>query len=268
MMDTLEIILLAIIQGLTEFLPISSSAHLILPSQLFGFTDQGLSFDVAVHLGSLLAVILYFRLQLTAIMVDGVKSLAGHRSDDANMAWFIVFATIPAGLFGLALNDVVELHFRSTSVIATTTILGALLLWVAVYKNNLVDSKKTLVNMTLVLALAIGFAQALAIIPGTSRSGITITMALFLGFTATDAARFSFLLSIPVILLSGLLKTIELSSQASVDWNSLLLGFSLSAITAYLCIHFFLKFIERMGIMPFIYYRLLLGTTLFALIYL
>ncbi len=266
-MDILQTILLAIVQGLTEFLPISSSAHLILPSQLFNIPDQGLSFDVAVHLGSLVAVMLFFRLQLTNIVIDGVKSLGGYRSADANMAWYIVFATIPAGIFGLLLNDFVEEQLRTTQVIAITTLLGALLLWYAVKRNQSLSTSKSLADMSIALAIIIGVAQALAIIPGTSRSGITITMALILGFTVTDSARFSFLMSVPIILLTGLLKSLDLLEQPTVDWLSLGTGFIISGITAYFCIHYFLKFIERIGMMPFIYYRLLLGIVLLTIVY-
>ncbi len=262
-MELFHIILLAIIQGLTEFLPISSSAHLILPSQLFGIPDQGLSFDIAVHVGSLIAVMLYFRVMLINMVIGGYHSLIGKQSTDGNMAWFIVIATIPAGLLGLALNDLVETHLRGIETIATTTLLGAILLWYAVSKPN-ANASKTLKDMTLALALIIGIAQALAIIPGTSRSGITITMALLLGFTASDSARFSFLLSVPVILSSGLFKALD--SGEIIEWQPLIIGATLSAITAWFCIHYFLTFIEKIGMMPFIIYRLILGIVLFAFI--
>lgn len=262
-MSTLQAIILALIQGVTEFLPISSSAHLILPKELLGWPDQGLAFDVAVHIGSLVAVIAYFRQDVSTMFVAWINTFRGHTdSTEGKLAWCIFVATIPAVMAGLLLGDFIEAQLRSMEVIAATTIVFGLLLWWADAK---VSDKKALSEITFGLALVIGLAQALALIPGTSRSGITITIALFLGFSRIDAARFSFLLAIPVILLSGGYMTLQLLST-EVDWATLFIGILVSAISAYLCIHYFLGFINRIGMLPFVIYRLLLGFALIAII--
>jgi len=264
-MDTLHVVVLALIQGITEFLPISSSAHLILPKEVFGWPDQGLAFDVAVHLGTLSAVLIYFRRDISALIIGWTLSLVGSgQNDESRLAWFIIVATIPAALFGLLLDDIIETHLRTISVIAMTTIVFGLALALADRKGD--AAQKHLVQMTLGAALVIGGAQALALIPGTSRSGITITAALFLGFSRIDSARFSFLLSIPIILMSGAYKGLGLISQSTVDWSGLALGIAVSAVSAYLCIHYFLSFINRLGMLPFVVYRMLLGVILLYLI--
>ena len=261
-MEWLHLLLLALIQGLTEFLPISSSAHLILPNQLLGWPDQGLAFDVAVHFGSLLAVVAYFRKDLLALTGAWCVSLAGRRSANSDLVWIIGLATLPAGIAGLLGKDFIEEHLRSAWVIAWATIVFGVLLGFADRRGGGV---KTVADMTIKLALIIGFAQALALIPGTSRSGVTMTAALMLGFTRVDAARFSFLLSIPIIAASAAYLTFKLANQSAVDWTTLCLGFVLSALSAYACIHFFMRLIERIGMMPFVIYRLVLGAFLLVL---
>lgn len=260
-MDLIEIIVLALLQGLTEFLPISSSAHLILPSRMLGWEDQGLAFDVAVHVGTLAAVMLYFRRDIGVLTLNWFKTgFSSAPNTEAKLAWFVVVATIPAGLAGLLLNDWIEANLRSTAVIAATTIGFGLLLGFA---DKTQKDGITLTHMTLMMALVIGLAQALALIPGTSRSGITITAALLVGLHRIEAARFSFLLSIPLILAAGGLKTLELANSAlPVDWTSLALGAAISAISAWLCIYYFLAFINKIGMMPFVVYRLILGAVL------
>ncbi|WP_066965208.1 undecaprenyl-diphosphate phosphatase [Microbulbifer sp. Q7] len=264
-METFQIIILALIQGITEFLPISSSAHLILPNQVLGWPDQGLAFDVAVHFGSLTAVLIYFRKDVWHLIRDGLGGFrSGQFSDEGRLAWLIVLATIPAGLVGLAFKDFIETHMRSSAVIAATTILfGALLWWADVHGARRDDLGK----LNWKKALMIGAAQAIALIPGTSRSGITMTAGLMLGMKREAAARFSFLMSIPVIALSALLLTLELLDTHSVPWGSIFLGIVLSGISAYLCIHFFLQFISRIGMAPFAIYRFLLGGALIWLLF-
>ncbi len=260
-----EAVILAIIQGLTEFLPISSSAHLILPSQLLGFPDQGLAFDVAVHVGTLFAVLLYFRHELQPLTKAFFHSFATRQLDDnARLAWGVIIGTIPAGLIGLLANDFIETNLRSTQVIAITTLIFAPLL----YWGYCVAVKHTQseYSLTLPKALLIGVAQSLALIPGTSRSGVTMTAGFFLGLSPTAAARFSFLLSIPVITLAGGLKTYELVSSAHfVDWGHIAIGVVASAVTAYLTIRFFMAFLQRVGMTPFVIYRILLGLVLLAM---
>ncbi|MFU2511273.1 MAG: undecaprenyl-diphosphate phosphatase [Pseudoalteromonas prydzensis] len=262
-MSIIEIIVLALIQGLTEFLPISSSAHLILPSQILGWQDQGLAFDVAVHVGTLIAVIIYFRKEVVEILAAWFKSFGAQgATDDSKLGWWIIIGTIPAAVLGLIFKDLIELYLRSAWVIAITTILFGLLLWYADVKGK---QTKTIYQLTWKSALMIGMAQAMAMIPGTSRSGITMTAGLMLGMNKQSAARFSFLLAIPVISMMGLYYTIELAlGDHIVDWTTLILGAGLSFISAYACIFLFLKIIERMGMMPFVIYRLLLGVGLIA----
>jgi len=263
-MDLMQSVWLAIIQGLSEFLPISSSAHLILPSQVLGWPDQGLAFDVAVHVGSLVAVIVYFRHDIVNLTQAWLDSLFVHRhSRESHLAWFIILATLPAGFAGLLLADFIEANLRSMEVIAFTTIFFGLLLAWADYRGR---GERQIEQMNWRSALWIGIAQALSLIPGTSRSGITITAALALGFDRETAARFSFLMAIPIIVLSGGYEALELLDSESVDWVLIGIGTSLSAITAYLCIALFLKVIQRIGMMPFVIYRLLLGGLLIVII--
>ena len=260
-MDIIEVIVLALLQGFTEFLPISSSAHLILPSEVLGWADQGLAFDVAVHVGTLLAVILYFRKDIVALIQGWLTTgFTRHPNADGRLAWYIALATIPAGVAGLLLDHWIEDNLRSVEVIAWATIGFGILLGIADKRQG---HTRTLASMTLTIALVIGLAQVLALIPGTSRSGITMTAALLLGMQRVDAARFSFLLSIPLILAAGGLKTLELThSLLPVDWQSLLIGIAVSAVSAWVCIYYFLAFISRIGMMPFVIYRLILGGVL------
>ncbi len=260
-MDT-QTIVLAIVQGLTEFLPISSSAHLILVPRLMGWADQGLAFDVAVHVGTLFAVVLYFRKEVARLLRDWVASIIKFSEvGESRLAWAVVIGTIPAGIAGILLKDLVENELRSPLVIATTTIVFGLLLWFADWSARQTRDETSVMWKD---ALIIGLMQALALIPGTSRSGITITAGLMLGLTRIAAARFSFLLSIPLISAAGLFKTKDLmESTVPVDWVAIIVGTVLSAIAALLCIHWFLKLLECVGMMPFIIYRLVLGSFLF-----
>lgn len=263
-MDTLQIVVLAVVQGLTEFLPISSSAHLILMPQIGGWRDQGLAFDVAVHVGTLAAVVWYFRDELSAMARDWGRSITLRRMvGESRLAWGVLAGTIPVGLAGLLFKDLVETTLRAPLVIAAATIVFGLLLWGADATGRRQRSEHAIGWRDV---LVIGMAQAIALIPGTSRSGITMTAGLMMGLTRDGAARFSFLLSIPVIVLAGGLNALELIEQAGpVDWQALLLGSVLAALSAYACIHLFLKLLARMGMFPFVAYRLLLGVVLFAL---
>jgi len=265
-MDLVQVILLALIQGLTEFLPISSSAHLILVPRLVGWADQGLAFDVAVHVGTLSAVVLYFRRDLIPMGRDWFHSFATRKpTRDARLAWAVVLSTIPAGLAGIFFNDLVEQSLRSPLVIATTTVVFGIVLWVADLRPN---ENRDEHDLTWKDILIIGLAQSIALIPGTSRSGITITAALLMGLNRQAAARYSFLLSIPIITAAGLLESNKLLQQTiAVDWGAMLLAVVIAGISAYLVIHFFLKLIARISMVPFAIYRLLLGGLLFYLYY-
>jgi len=265
-MDTLQTVLLALLQGLTEFLPISSSAHLILLPRLLGWGDQGLAFDVAVHVGTLLAVVLYFRHDVQRLFAAWLHSCLERRmSADARLAWLVLLGTVPVAVAGLLLHDVIETYLRSPLVIALTTIGFGILLGLADWRGR---QSRSEIALTVSDVIWIGLAQALALVPGTSRSGITMTAALALGLTRSAAARFSFLLSIPVILMAGGFESLKLVQQLEpVDWGSILLGTAIAAASAYLCIHFFMRLIERVGMLPFVIYRLLLGAFLLVLFY-
>ncbi|MGE4532461.1 undecaprenyl-diphosphate phosphatase [Halomonas sp.] len=260
-MDWLQVVILSIVQGLTEFLPISSSAHLILVPVLTDWEDQGLAFDVALHLGSLSAVVIYFRGELVRMARSWLGSLAGRGVDgDARLAWWVILATLPVCVVGLAFHDAISVGMRSPVIIAFGLIVFGLALAWADWGHR---GSRDETQLTLRDALVIGLAQALALIPGTSRSGITITAALLVGMSREGAARFSFLLSIPVIVLAGGMETLGLIRDAAeVEWFTLTVGTLLSGISAYLCIHFFLAFIRRVGMQPFVLYRLLLGAWL------
>jgi|SaaInlV_100m_DNA_5_1039725.scaffolds.fasta_scaffold08813_3 undecaprenyl-diphosphatase len=260
-MDILQAILLAIIQGLTEFLPISSSAHLLLPKEILGWPDQGLAFDVAVHLGSLVAVILYFRTQVGEIAIGGLNSLRGKWSDDSRLAWLLILATVPAAIAGLIFEDLIESNLRTSEVIAYATLIGAVLLLVA---DRYGRDDLEIGDLGWKLVLIIGMAQATAFIPGTSRSGITITAALLVGLNATSAARFSFLMSIPIIALSGGWQALQLLGTSDTPWLTIALATLVSGVSAYLCIHYFLKLIQSVGLMPFVIYRFALALVLLA----
>jgi len=262
-MDIIQIIVLALVQGLTEFLPISSSAHLILVPIITDWPDQGLAFDVAVHVGTLTAVVIYFRKEINKMFFAWLASLKGSHSEDSKLAWGVLIGTIPVGLAGLLFKDVVSEHLRTPLVIAATTIIFGFLLWYADTSGKRQRDEHTISWKDIIV---IGFAQAIALIPGTSRSGITITAGLMLGLTAPAAARFSFLLSIPVIVLAGGVETLDYLKVASInDMNDLIIGALISAVSAYLCIHYFLMLLERIGMTPFVVYRLVLGAVLLAL---
>lgn len=265
-MDFLQILILALVQGVTEFLPVSSSAHLILVPILSGWEDQGLAFDVAVHVGTLSAVVLYFRREIGKMTVSWLGSVTGRGMDeDAKLAWAVLLGTIPVGLCGLLFKDLIEEHLRHPYVLASSTLLFALLLWWADARSR---GQRDEYSIGWLDILFIGLAQALALIPGTSRSGATMTAALFLGLSRQAAARFSFLLSIPVIVLAGGLTTLDYLQTASIDdMQPLMLGALLSGVSAYFCIHYFLKLLEKIGMMPFVIYRIVLALFLFVMFY-
>ena len=264
-MDNLQILLLAFVQGLTEFLPISSSAHLILLPRVLGWPDQGLVFDVAVHVGSLIAVVFYFRREVSAMLVAWLRSLGGgEASRDSRLAWWVIVGTLPAIVAGFWLEGPIEHSLRAPWVLASASIGFGLLLWLADAIGARDRDEHTLRLRDVVI---IGCFQVLALIPGTSRAGITITSGLLLGLTRQASARFSFLLAIPVILASGVLQTERMLTEVNpIGWGDLALGAALSALAAGLCIHYFLRLVERLGMLPFVAYRVLLGVLIFVLV--
>ena len=266
-MEWLQVFVLAFVQGLTEFLPISSSAHLILVPVLTGWPDQGLAFDVAVHVGSLAAVLVYFRHDFAAMLREGLRDglRVGLRrppvgSRQARIGWLVVVATIPVGAAGLAVDAGLAESLRAPLVIAAATIGFGLLLLAAGWAGS---KSRTLESIGLRDAIVIGCAQAIALVPGTSRAGITMTAGLLVGLTPTASARFSFLLSVPVILMAGGYKTLQLVADASdAQWSAFAVGAVVTAACAYTCIHAFLRLVDRIGFAPFVAYRLVLGAVL------
>lgn len=260
-MDLVQLVVLAVVQGVTEFLPISSSAHLILVPVLTGWADQGLAFDIAVHVGTLLAVVGYFRAEVVRLVRGGLAPLAGREPGaDGRLAWLIVLATVPVGLAGLAFKDTVETVLRAPAVIAWASIGFGLLLWAADRHARAARDEYTLGWRG---ALLVGLFQALALIPGTSRAGITMTAGRMLGLDRRAAARYSFLLAMPVIALSGALQAGELVARgAGVAWGTLLVATALAAVSAWTCIALFLRYIARVGMAPFVIYRVGLGVVL------
>ena len=264
-MTTLQIVVLAIVQGLTEFLPISSSGHLVLVPYLVEWTDQGLAFDVAVHFGSLIAVCLFFREDIMGLLRGGARILGGDlESPQSYMALAIALGTIPAAAAGLLFASWIEDNLRDPSIIVYTLAGYGILMALA---DRFAKREKSMTDIRIRDALVIGVAQALALVPGTSRSGVTITAGRLLGFERQDAARFSFLLSAPVILLATVYKGAELIlGDTVVAWGQLALGVVVSAIVAYLSIEFFMRVVSRIGLAPFAIYRLALaGLILYVL---
>jgi undecaprenyl-diphosphatase len=253
-MDTLQLILLSVVQGLTEFLPVSSSAHLVLLSEFLGEEDQGIIFDVGVHFGTLMAALVYFRSDLKKMIIN----LGSHKflSKENNLTANLIIAVIPILLLGFLLRDFVNLNLRNSEVIAYATIIFGILLYTAQVRKG----KENLDSVSLKQALIIGLFQCLALIPGTSRSGITITAGLFLGLSATAASRFSFLLAIPTIGAIALAELIRVSFIDITDNGAeLSIALIISFLVAYISIDMFLKLIDRIGFTPFVIYRLLLG---------
>ena len=265
-MTTLQIVILAIVQGLTEFLPISSSGHLVLAPYLFEWTDQGLAFDVAVHFGSLAAVCIFFRRDILSLLGGGIQVLGGNvKTPESRMALAIAMGTVPASIAGLMFASWIEANLRDPAVIVYTLAGYGILMALA---DRFGRRERNMSDVGYKDAIIIGCAQALALVPGTSRSGVTITAARILGFERQDAARFSFLLSAPVILLAAGYKFVELiSSDATVAWGQLGLGALVACIVAYISIEFFMRVVTRIGLAPFAIYRLILAAIiLYALV--
>ncbi len=260
--DYFSVVVLAIVQGLTEFLPVSSSAHLVLIPRWLGWSDQGLTVDVATHTGTLFAVLVYFRSQLIDMTRGTWSSLTSATMNaDSRYLLNVAVATVPVVVMGFFFKDFIETHARTTLVIAGTTLgFGVLLGWA----DNQKRQTKSEPEISIHHALLIGGAQALALIPGTSRSGITITCALFLGFTRLTSSRFACLLAIPTIAAAMVLTMYDvLTSDAEFFWDALVIALVVSAIAAFVCIKAFLAFVERVGMAPFAIYRIILGLFLF-----
>lgn len=264
-MPTLHLAILALVQGITEFLPISSSGHLAAVPQVLGWPDQGLIIDVAVHVGTLGAVMLYLHRDIWVILVGLGRMMKGRGDRGAKLAGLIILGTLPVIGAGYALNHYMPGGIRTLEVIAWATLGGGVLLYMA---DSIGMTLRRMEHLTISDGLIIGIAQALALIPGTSRSGITMTAARLLGMERRDAARFSMLLSIPAILGAGSLKGWELyqSGNAQVT-NDALMAAGLAFIAALITVALMMAWLRRANFTPFVIYRIILGIGLLALAY-
>lgn len=266
-MDYWIAILLGIIQGITEFLPISSTAHLILAEQYLQASDHvfGLTFDVALHMGTMVAVIFYFwQTWITLFIKSFKKGNTGEQNVDRKLLLAILVGTIPAGLFGVLFENVVEDSFRSPLVIACGLLFGSAIFYVAEKTNR---ERKTIEQTSAFDGFLVGCAQAVALIPGISRSGITISAGLLRGFTRETAARFAFLLSTPVIAGAGLKKftDVVILGEANVNWQLFAIGTFTSLIVGYTTIVYLLRFLKTHSLTSFIWYRVILAVVILAL---
>ena len=267
-MDLLQAIVLGIVQGLTEFLPISSSGHLRIVPAIVGWDDPGAAFSAVIQLGTMAAVVLYFRSDLWRIATAWLASLRdrSRRSElDARMGWYLIWGTVPIVVFGFTFSHQIENGARSLYLIGTTLILLGLLLLVA---EKVSRRERDVTSVTKKDAIIIGFAQALALIPGVSRSGATITAGLFLGLDRVAAARFSFLLSIPAVVLSGLYELRDVvsgSAEGGVGIAPTAVATVLAFISGYISIAFLLRFLTTHTTAVFVAYRVGLGAVVLVL---
>jgi undecaprenyl-diphosphatase len=262
-LEFLHLIILGLVQGITEFLPISSSAHLILLPLIADWQDQGILYDVAAHTGSLGAVMVYFRKDLQGMIKGSFGSFDATNQNKNNLFWYLMLASIPVGLGGLLFHDYIATTLRSPHVIATSFIFfGIILLWAD--KGG--ERTRSFSEIGWRDILVIGIAQAIALIPGTSRSGITITAGLMLGLDRQAASRFSFLLAIPVsILATGYETSVLFAGEVIIDLTSVLIVIGVAFGSALLSIHYFLKLLDRTGMLPYVIYRVVLGLAIFAI---
>ena len=257
MNDIFLSIALALIQGLTEFLPVSSSAHLLFPSLLFGANDLGLSFDIATHGGTLFAVLVYFRLDIKKMFLSINPFFNNHDVQSRQLFTYLIVATFPIIIFGLIGSDYIANRSFGVTNIAWANLIFATVLFLA-YRYS--SQSKTILQLSIFTVLFIGLFQVFALIPGASRSGTAMTAALIIGLNLKEASRFAFLLSIPTILGALIFLLIDsFNSFEAINLSSLFIGFSISAIFAFFTIKFFLAFIDKIGMYPFVIYRLVLG---------
>ena len=259
-MSTLQAAILGLVQGLGEFLPISSSAHLVLIPWLFKWNDPGLTFDIALHIGTLIAVAIYFWKDWLKLITKGLTDI---RSTEGKLFWYLVAATIPGAVVGFLLEKKAETIFREPVLIATMLILlGVLLYWADRKSVKHIEMNR----ITFRTSLFIGLSQALAIIPGVSRSGITMTMGLLMGLTREGAARFSFLLAAPIIFGAALVKLPFLISNPSIITINFIIGILVSFVIGILSIGFLLRYVQTKNFLPFAWYRFILGSLVIVIV--
>jgi len=261
--DLLQSIILGLLQGLTEFLPISSSGHLLIFPAIFGWEDPGAAFTAVIQLGTEAAVLIYFRQDLWNIATTWLRSLRDHSLRDdpnARMGWYLVAATIPIAILGLAFSDQIETAARNLWLVGTTLIVFGIVLGIA---DNIGSRKRQIEELSVRDGVLIGFAQSLALIPGVSRSGATISAGLFLGLNRAAAARFSFLLAVPAVVISGLYeltKIIKGEEAVGVPFINIAVATLVAFVTGYAVIHWFLRYLSNNSFAIFVGYRLVLGT--------
>ena len=265
-MTVFQAVVLGIVQGLTEFLPVSSSAHLRIVPALFGWDDPGAAFTAVSQIGTEAAVIIFFWRDIWRIVTAWLRSLFNRelRGDlDARMGWYIIFGTLPIGVLGLLFEAQIDTVARDLRLIAGTLIVLGLVLFVA---DRLARNAKGLEELTLRDALIYGFAQALALVPGVSRSGATISAGLFLGYERAAAARYAFLLAIPAVVASGLYKLPDALAEDGPGLRLTLLATALAFVTGYASIAWLLRYVSTHSYLPFVAYRILLGLLVIALL--
>lgn len=276
-MSWFESLILGLVQGLTEFLPISSSAHLRLTAAFAGWHDPGAAFTAITQIGTEAAVLIYFRKDIARIISAWFRSLTDKamRSDhDAKMGWLVIVGSIPIGVLGLAFKDQIEGPFRDLRLIATTLIVMGIILGIADRlaardesggKHRAVKERKSLKELSVKDGLIFGFCQAMALVPGVSRSGATISGGLLMGYTREAAARYSFLLAVPAVLASGVFELKD-AGEGHVSWGPTIFATIVAFFVGYAVIAWFMKFITTKSFMPFVIYRILLGIVLFFLV--
>lgn len=258
-MSWFEAIVLGLIQGLTEFLPISSSAHLLIFSQLFGWEDPGAAFTAVTQIGTELAVIIYFRHEIGRILVACARSITSadaRRSADARMGFLIVIGTIPIAVLGFLFKDQIETAARNLWLVAATLIIFGLVLGVADALGTRVKEER---DLTVRDGILFGLAQSLALIPGVSRSGATISAGLVMGYTRGAAARYAFLLAVPAVLASGLFEARKIGDEANVAWGPTLLATVIAFGVGLAVIAWLMRWLTTRSYLPFVLYRLALG---------
>ncbi|MGY1915158.1 undecaprenyl-diphosphate phosphatase [Blastococcus sp. SYSU DS0973] len=268
-MGWIEAVVLGLVQGLTEFLPISSSAHLRVVGEAFGWDDPGAAFTAITQIGTEAAVLLYFRHDIWRIITAWVASLGGRRKGDpdARMGWLIIVGTLPIVVLGLLFQDSIETTLRDLRIVAVALILFSLVLF---WADRVGAKQRELRKLTVGHGIAFGFAQAMALIPGVSRSGGTITAGLFLGYTRSAAARYSFLLAVPAVLGAGFFQVYEaLTGEvagAEVAWGPTILATVLAFGIGLVVIAWLLRYLDRGSYVPFVVYRIVLGVLILVLV--
>ncbi|MFJ6900821.1 undecaprenyl-diphosphate phosphatase [Streptomyces hokutonensis] len=277
-MSWFESLVLGLVQGLTEFLPVSSSAHLRLTAAFSGWKDPGAAFTAITQLGTEAAVLIYFRQDVGRILAAWFRSLTNkemRRDHDAQMGWLVIVGSIPIGVLGVTLKDQIEGPFRDLRITATMLIVVGIVIGVADRlaardetggRHRAPKQRKTLVDLNAKDGLLYGLCQAMALVPGVSRSGATISGGLFMGYTREAAARYSFLLAMPAVLASGAFELKDAAEEGHIAWGPTMFATVIAFAVGYAVIAWFMKFISHKSFMPFVWYRIALGIVIIALV--